>query len=90
MGVAWRMLKQDSMHLLTAAGRQQGPRPAHSARTLLPLPPRQLFPEIDANHDGVVSAEELQRHLYRNGMTMSHRRADMEFADVDSDHDGVP
>ncbi|KAI7841909.1 hypothetical protein COHA_004437 [Chlorella ohadii] len=49
---------------------------------------RQLFPEIDANHDGVVSAEELQRHLYRNGMTMSHRRADMEFADVDSDHDG--
>lgn len=49
---------------------------------------RQLFPEIDTNHDGVVSTEELQRHLYRNGMSMSHRRADMEFADVDTNHDG--
>lgn len=52
------------------------------------LPAPQLFPEIDANHDGVVSTEELQRHLYRNGMQMSRRRADMEFIDSDTNHDG--
>lgn len=57
----------------------------------LPLPvaaPRQLFPVIDTNHDGVISLEELQRHLYENGQAISWRRAQVEFNDTDTNGDG--
>lgn len=49
---------------------------------------RQLFPTIDANHDGMISSDELQRHLFLNGIATSHRRADAEFADTDTNKDG--
>ena len=55
----------------------------------LPLPPPlQLFPTIDTNHDGVISAEELQRHLLANGLTISRRRAEAEWRETDTNHDG--
>lgn len=49
---------------------------------------RELFPKIDTNHDGMVSTDELQRHLYGNGQTISWRRGDSEFNDTDANHDG--
>ena len=51
--------------------------------------PPQLFPTIDANHDNLVSLEELFRHLYENGKAISHRRADLEFEEADANKDGA-
>lgn len=36
----------------------------------------------------MISSDELQRHLFLNGIATSHRRADAEFADTDTNKDG--
>lgn len=59
------------------------PRP--STRSHLP----QLFPLIDANKDGVLSVGELQHHLYVSGLAIAHRRAQAEFTEADTNHDGA-
>lgn len=55
---------------------------------LRPSLPLQLFPLIDTNHDGAVSLSELQHHLYLNGLHISRRKADAEFAQADTNQDG--
>ncbi len=52
------------------------------------LPSLQLFPSIDANHDGIITSEEMQRHLFLNGIAVSRRRAEAEFSDTDANADG--
>ena len=77
----------------------QGPRSANAASRPAPHPAltshcscpsrRQLFPLIDANHDGAVSLGELSHHLYASGMAIAHRRAEAEFTESDANHDGA-
>ncbi|KAI3435914.1 hypothetical protein D9Q98_001972 [Chlorella vulgaris] len=48
----------------------------------------ELFPSIDADHDGIITSEEMQRHLFLNGIAVSRRRAEAEFSDTDANADG--
>lgn len=68
------------------------PPPQSSLPPRVPLSPAlapQLFPLIDTNRDLLLSLEELQHHLYANGVAIAHRRADSEFADFDVNKDGA-
>ncbi|PSC71340.1 calcium-binding EF hand family [Micractinium conductrix] len=60
----------------------------HATPTVVESRLKQLFPVIDFNKNGVISAQELQHHLYSNGLTISRRRADSEFEDIDFNKDG--